>query len=410
MDVQRLLQFFAPVQSSFLSKMLGGAFLALLASLGLLSIGAHAQQKLGFAGDYAGMLGPLHVKLHVIAATDGSLSCTVDSPDQGMSGVKCADFHVNGQALSFTVPTVNGTWTGLISNDGSSLTGIWSQGTPTPLNLSRVSTTAATTTSAPAPPLPPMPKAEVKWDDYTYKFGLTGTMAQVFQNGKLVGTILTMNGDQKILPLPGTDSEKMTKSFDDYKAFYARSHSGETAAVPATQTPAATAAPTPSMPGRPSASFSADPSPTPASAIRFEDVTHSIIVPRPDGITVTFVGEDVKIAGFRKLNYVVRHQKGTTSRFFERSLAHSESAGGSLSGGGEEFLLEGGGIIYDSGMGTNQDMQVNSPVLTAKQLSKIAVDAVADVRLVPGHENFTPPGYSSLKEISQYRLRSDGSR
>ena len=81
-----------------------------------------------------------------------------------------------------------------------------------------------------------------------------------------------------------------------------------------------------------------------------------------------------------------------------------------MSGGGVEFLREGGGIIYDSGMGTNSDMQVNSPVLTAKQLSQIAVAAVADVRKVPGHESFTPPGYNTLKEISQYRLRSDGSR
>lgn len=262
-----------------------------------------------------------------------------------------------------------------------------------------------------------MPKAEVKWDDYTYKFSLTGTMAQVFQNGKVVGSILTMNGDQKILPLPGSDSEKMTKSFEDYKAFYARGHSADTgaasanaAAAPAAQPTAPAATPTATMPGRPASSYTADPSPTPASAIRFDDASKSIIVPRPDGITVTFVGEDVKIAGFRKLNYTVRHQKGSTSRFLEHSLAHSDSSGGSLSGGGEEFLLDGGGIIYDSGMGTNQDMQVNSPVLTAKQLSKIAVEAVADIRQVPGHENFTPPGYNTLKEISQYRLRSDGSR
>jgi len=385
-------------------------FLVAFAIAGLVPSGAHAQQKSSFAGDYAGMLGPLHVKLHVVAASDGTLSCTVDSPDQGMSGVKCADFHVNGQALSFTVPSVNGTWTGLISNDGSSLTGVWSQGSPTPLNLTRVSTTAAASTSAPAPPLPPMPKAEVKWDTYTYKFSLTGTMAQVFENGKVVGTILTMNGNQQVIPLPGTDSEKMTKSFEDYKAFYARSHSAETAAAPATQPSAPAATPTATLSGRPAASFSAGPSPTPASAIRFDDASHSIVVPRPDGITVTFVGEDVKIAGFRKLNYIVRHQKGTASRFFEHTLAHSDSTGGSLSGGGEEFLLEGGGMIYDSGMGTNQDMQVNSPVLAAKQLSKIAIDAVADVRQVPGHENFTPPGYNTLKEISQYRLRSDGSR
>ena len=393
------------------------ASLVALTIAGLMSSAAYAQQKPNFAGDYAGMLGPLHVKVHVMAASDGKLSCTVDSPDQGMVGLPCADFQVNGQAVSFRVPSVGGTYSGLYSSDGSSVSGMWSQGTPTPLTVTRVSATSAASMAPPAPPLPPMPKAEVKWDTYTYKFSLTGTMAQVFENGKVVGSILTMNGDQRILPLPGTDSEKITKSFEDYKAFYARSHSVDTAgtsasstAAPVSQPPASDATPTATLPARPTSSYTADPSPTPASAIRFDDATKSIIVPRPDGITVTFVGEDVKIANFRRLNYIVRHQKGSAGRFLEHSLAHSDNAGGSLSGGGEEFLREGGGIIYDSGMGTNQDMQVNSPVLTAKQLSKIAVEAVADVRQVPGHENFTPPGYNTLKEISQYRLRSDGSR
>jgi len=254
-----------------------------------------------------------------------------------------------------------------------------------------------------------MPNAEVKWDDYTYKFDRSGTMAQVFENGKVVGTILTMNGQQRVLPLPGTDSEKMTKSFEDYKGFNARSHSGSAPAAAATA-PTSSPAEQPGTSPATAGALPGNPTSTPASAIRFDDASHSIIVPRPDGVTVTFVGEDVKIAGFRRLNYIVRHKKGSAGRFFEHSLGHSDSAGGSLSGGGEEFLREGGGIIYDSGMGTNADMQVNSPVLQAKQLSKIAVDAVADVRQVPGHENFTPPGYNTLKEISQYRLRSDGSR
>jgi hypothetical protein len=118
-----------------------------------------------------------------------------------------------------------------------SLTGVWSQGSPTPLNLTRIFATAANS-SAP-PPLPPLPKVEVKWDTYTCKFSLTSTMAQVFENGKVVVTIQTMNGDQKILPLPGTDSEKMTKSFEDYKAFYTRSHSADTAPAPAAQPSAA---------------------------------------------------------------------------------------------------------------------------------------------------------------------------
>jgi len=410
-----LLHRFVPSMDLAAFRLAPVASLVALMLVGFVFTPAQAQQKPNFPGDYAGMLGPLHVKVHVMAASGGKLSCTVDSPDQGMIGLPCADFQVNGQAVSFKVPSVGGTYSGLLSNDGSTFSGMWSQGTPTPLTVTRVSATSAASTSAPAPPLPPMPKAEVKWDTYTYKFDLSGNMAQVFESGKVVGSILTMNGDQRILPLPGTDSEKMTKSFEDYKAFYARGHSGEATPVAqtgASATPTGTPAgvPATTMPGHPSSSYTADPSPTPASAIRFDDASKSVVVPRPDGITVTFVGEDVKIAGFRKLNYLVRHQKGRTSRFLERSLAHSDNSGGSLSGGGEEFLLDGGGMIYDSGMGTNQDMQVNSPVLTAKQLSKIAVEAVADIRQVPGHENFTPPGYNTLKEISQYRLRSDGSR
>lgn len=400
----------APVAAKYLALGLRVALFAVLAIAGVAPRFGVAQQKPDLAGEYAGLLGPLHVKLHLVAAHDGSLSGTVDSPDQGMVGLPCADIHLNGQALSFTVPTVQGTWTGLISGDGSSLSGVWSQGSPTPLNLTRV-TAATATSTAPSGPLPPQPaNAVVKWDDYTFKFDLTGTMAQVFEGGKVVGTILNVNNQARVIPMPGTDAEKLTKSFNDYLAFSARSHSsGSSTAAATTTTPSPAEQPGPA-PAATAPSVPVNAPATPASAIRFDDANHSVIVPRPDGVTVTFVGEDVKIAGFRRMNYIVRHQKGSAGRFLERSLGHSDSTGSSLSGGGMEFLFDGGGIIYDSGMGTNADMQVNSPVLKAKQLSKIAVDAVADVRQVPGHENFTPPGYNTLKEISQYRLRSDGSR
>jgi hypothetical protein len=366
-----------------------------------------AQQKPDFAGEYAGILGPYHVKLHLSAGSDGALSGSVDSPDQGMSGVPCTDFHVNGLSLSFNVPMVHGTWTGFLSADGTSLSGMWSQGSPMPLNLTRV-TAGSAANAASSIVLPPRPGVgEVKWDDYTFKYNPSGTMAQVFEGGKIVGTILTMNSDQRVIPLPGPDSEKLMKSFDDYKAFQARSHSGSSSAA------AATAPPPAGQPEPPAATASTATPPnasvTTSPAIHFDDATHTITVPRPDGVTVTFVGDDVKIASFRRANYVVRHQKGSAGRFLEHSVGHSNSAGGSLSGGGEEFLREGGGIIYDSGMG-GYNLQESPQVLLAKQLSQVAVDAVADVRRVAGHENFTPPGYNTLKEISQYRLRSDGSR
>jgi hypothetical protein len=367
-----------------------------------------AQQKPDFAGEYAGILGPYHVKLHIVSGSDGALSGTVDSPDQGMSGLPCTDFHVNGQSLSFNVPMVQGTWTGFLSADGTSLSGMWSQGSPMPLNLTRV-TAASTASAASSVVLPPRPGVgEVKWDDYTFKYNPPGTMAQVFEGGKVVGTILTMNGDQRVIPLPGPDSEKLMKSFDDYKAFQARSHSGGSSAAAATPPPSPTTQPT-TPPATGSTVAPANASETTTPTVHFDDAAHTITVPRPDGVIVTFVDNDVKIAGFRRANYVVRHQKGSAGRFLEGSVEHSSRAGGSLSGGGEEFLREGGGIIYDSGMG-GYNLQENPQVLLAKQLSQVAMDAVADVRRVAGHENFAPPGYNTLKEISQYRLRSDGSR
>jgi hypothetical protein len=375
----------------------------------LITVLGFAQQKPDLTGDYAGSLGPFHIKLHLIAARDGTLSGTVDSPDQNLFAVPCADFHVNGQALSFTVPMVNGTWAGLISGDGTSLSGMWNQGSPMPLNFTRsaAANTTSTATSSTAPPQ--AANAEVKWDDYTFKFDQSGTMAQVFEGGKVVGTILTMNGQQQVIPLPGPDADKLKKSFEDYKAFNARSHSGNSSAAVTPTAPSPGLQPVPAATGTTSPSVPVNGGGTSASTIHFDEATHTITVPRPDGVTVTFVGEDVKIAGYRRANYVVRHQKGGAGRFLERSVEHTNSAGGSLSGGGEEFLRDGGGIIYDSGMG-GYNLQESPQVLLAKQLSKIAVDAVTDVRQVPGHENFAPPGYNTLKEISQYRLRSDGSR
>jgi hypothetical protein len=74
------------------------------------------------------------------------------------------------------------------------------------------------------------PSEVVKWDDYTFKFGPSAQMAQVFQGDKVVGSIIMMNGSLQVMPLPDADGEKLKKSFEDWKAFNARSHSGGAAA------------------------------------------------------------------------------------------------------------------------------------------------------------------------------------
>ena len=92
----------------------------------------------GVHGDFVGTLaGQLRLQLHIAAAADGTLSGTLDSPNQGAMGIPCADFHVEGNALTFAVPTVGGTWKGTIEKGGESLVGTWSQGNPLPLTFAR---------------------------------------------------------------------------------------------------------------------------------------------------------------------------------------------------------------------------------------------------------------------------------
>ncbi len=358
------------------------------------------------------MLGPYHVKLHLVAGPNGGLTGTADNSDAGLSGMACENIRADGRTLSFTVPSVQGTWTGFVSADGNSLSGMWSQGAnPMPLNFTRSSGGAQG--GASAGPAGANAQGEVKWDDYVFRFLPGGNMAQVYQGGKLVGTIVTMNGQQRVMAFPGTDAAKLQKSYQDYQAFNARSR-GE--APPATTAVAATApGATPAMPISPAAApgaapaslgFASDGKADP-TGVKFEGKT--VTVPRSDGMVVTFAGEDVTISGARGPMYVLRHKKGSVGRAFEQSLEHSHAVGGGIAGGGIEFLRAGGGLIYDSGMG-GYNVQESPGVRTAKQLALVAMDAVDAVRQVPEHADFKPSGYEALKEVSKYRLRSDGSR
>ena len=105
--------------------------------------GARAQAAPNIAGNYAGVLGPLHVKLHLKVDAANGITGTLDSPDQGANGLSCADFKVQGEALSFSVPIVHGTWKGTVSADAKTLTGTWDQGNPMPLVFTRDTFVAA---------------------------------------------------------------------------------------------------------------------------------------------------------------------------------------------------------------------------------------------------------------------------
>src|SRR5208337_4402199 len=78
--------------------------------IAIMPFGARAQITPQISGDYAGTLGPLHLRLHLKLDASGTLSGTMDSPDQGANGLACADFKLGRETLSFSVPIVHGVW------------------------------------------------------------------------------------------------------------------------------------------------------------------------------------------------------------------------------------------------------------------------------------------------------------
>jgi CubicO group peptidase (beta-lactamase class C family) len=109
----------------------------------LVSIGAAAAQTPKLGGDYSGVLGPLHLKLHLKVAASGAVEGTLDSVDQAANGLACANFRLADAALSFDVPSVGGRWHGTVSTDGATLDGSWSQGSEMPLVFRRDESFAA---------------------------------------------------------------------------------------------------------------------------------------------------------------------------------------------------------------------------------------------------------------------------
>jgi len=109
---------------------------------------AESQDTAKFGGDYTGTIGPLVVKVHIVRTADGTLSATLDSPNQGAAGIPCTNVTLNGTVLSFDVPSVNGSFKGTIADHGDAIDGAWTQGNPIALKLGRDTFVAANKPSA----------------------------------------------------------------------------------------------------------------------------------------------------------------------------------------------------------------------------------------------------------------------
>jgi hypothetical protein len=129
--------------------------LALLAELTLmLAPACRAQAQL--AGDWQGTLSAgsiqLRLILHVTAATDGSLTASLDSLDQSAYGIPVTTVTLKDSKFNFTVDAVHGIYEGTVNKNASEIDGTWSQGQPLELDLKRVPATPPPAAAKPAAP------------------------------------------------------------------------------------------------------------------------------------------------------------------------------------------------------------------------------------------------------------------
>jgi hypothetical protein len=101
--------------------------------------GAAAAQSTDYDGDWEGVLTaggpPLHLVLHIKTAK-GVTAALLDSVDQGASVPATAVTTEGGQFDALFVP-IHGELKSTMSDDGKTLTGVWTQGVDMPLTLTR---------------------------------------------------------------------------------------------------------------------------------------------------------------------------------------------------------------------------------------------------------------------------------
>lgn len=101
---------------------------------------AHAQVVEGLDGRWEGALAVQGITLPLVmrvATANGATTAVLDSPDQNAIGIP-ANLTREAAAVTLDVPTVAGMFKAVLSPDGKTLTGAWTQGdNDLPLVLTR---------------------------------------------------------------------------------------------------------------------------------------------------------------------------------------------------------------------------------------------------------------------------------
>ncbi len=140
----------------------------------------------------------LRIVFHVNRTSSGDYVSTMDSPDQGATGINVSNTSVKGDTVIFELPSIRGTYRGIINKNGKSITGTWQQRSYSfPLNLNK--TVKETSVKRPQEPKKPYPYKlqNVSFKNKAAGVTLAGTLTLPKSGGPFPAVILiTGSGPQ----------------------------------------------------------------------------------------------------------------------------------------------------------------------------------------------------------------------
>jgi hypothetical protein len=126
----------------------------------------------------------LRIVFHVEQGEDG-LTATMDSPDQGATGIPVARVSVAGDSVTFAVDRIGGTYGGTLDEGGDRIEGQWTQGGQSfPLTLTPASEADTAPPPRPQHPEPPYPYVadSVTFRNESADLTLAGTLTRPESN------------------------------------------------------------------------------------------------------------------------------------------------------------------------------------------------------------------------------------
>ncbi len=154
-------------------------------------------------GDWEGVLeagaAKLTLILHIAQDAAGAFTARLDSPDQGVMGLKIDTITLQGQALRFEMKQIGAGYDGTLNKEGTEISGEWQQGAKLPLVFRRITNAVKAAPKRPQEPQPPFPytEEEVSYENKSASVTLAGTLTLPKSPGPFPAVLLiTGSGPQ----------------------------------------------------------------------------------------------------------------------------------------------------------------------------------------------------------------------